>query len=90
MGCYKTNSGENLKKVWHIPASQVRYHKDGTFFMPVDKFPAAFCDMNGYILFRTKDEYEMSSYIEIGNRVNVRTGLCRIPCYVKMKLINTD
>jgi hypothetical protein len=90
MGSYKTNSGENLKKVWHIPANQVRYHKDGTFFMPVDKFPAAFCDPNGYVLFKTKDEYEMSLYIEIGSRVNVRTGICGIPCYVKMKLINRD
>jgi len=87
---YKTNSGENLKKVWHIPANHVRYHKDGTFFMPVDNFPAAFCDPKGYVLFRTKAEYEMSSYIKIGSRVNIRSGISSIPCYIQMKLIDKD
>jgi len=85
MGGYKTNSGENLKKVWSIAAVQVRYHKDGTFFMPVDKFPAAFCDPNGYIIFKTKEEYEKSSYLDIGDRINVRGGVWKIPGYKKMK-----
>jgi len=85
MGGYKTNSGDNLKRVWNIPAVQVRYHKDGTFFMPVDKFPAALCDPNGYVLFKTKEEYEKSSYLELGNRLNVRHGIWRIPGYIKMK-----
>tara|TARA_B100001964_G_scaffold178872_1_gene197318 strand:- start:565 stop:735 length:171 start_codon:yes stop_codon:yes gene_type:complete len=53
---YKTNSGENLRKAWNILAVQAHYHKDGTFFMPADKFPAAFCDPNGYVLFKTKGE----------------------------------
>jgi len=85
MGGYRTNSGENLKKVWNIPAEQVRYHKDGTFFMPVDKFPAALCDPDGYILFKTQQEYEKSSFLEIGKRVNVRRGISSISGYVKMK-----
>ena len=85
MGDYKTNSGKNLKRLWKIPASQVRYHKDGTFFMPVDKFPAALCDPNRYVLFKTKEEYENSSFLDIGNRVNVRNGIWEIPNYLKMK-----
>lgn len=85
MGGYRTNSGENLKKVWKIPAQQVRYHKDGTFFMPVDKFPAALCDPDGYILFNTQREYETSQYVEIGNRVNVRHGIKRVPGYIQVR-----
>ena len=85
MGGYKTNSGENLKKEWNIPAVQVHYHKDGTFFMPVDKFPAALCDPNGYVLFKTKEEYKKSSYLDIGKRINVRRGVWKIPGYIKMK-----
>lgn len=84
MGGYKTNSGEYLKRLWKIQANQVRYHKDGTFFMPVDKFPAALCDPNGYVLFKTKAEYEKSSFLDIGSRVNVRKGISRIPHYHKM------
>jgi hypothetical protein len=85
MGGYKTNSGKNLKKEWNIKAVQVRYHKDGTFFMPVDKFPAAFCDPNGYVLFKRKEDYEKSHDLEIGNRINIRKGVCRVPEYIRMK-----
>jgi hypothetical protein len=66
MGGFRTNSGENLKKQWKIPAQQVRYHKDGTFFMPIDRFPAAFCDPDGYIMFNSKQEYENNKQVEIG------------------------
>jgi len=85
MGGYKTNSGKNLKQQWKISAVQVRYHKDGTFFMPVDKFPAALCDPNGYVVFETKDQYSSSSFLEIGSRVNVKKGIWNIPGYIKMK-----
>jgi hypothetical protein len=85
MSGIKTNSGANLMKQWSIPAFQVRYHKDGTFYMPMDKFPAALCDPNGYILFKTEEEYENSSFIEIGSRVNVRQGISRIPGYKRMR-----
>jgi hypothetical protein len=85
MGGYKTDSGENLRRIWKIPTIQVRYHKDGTFFMPVDKLPAAFCDPNGYVLFETKDQYETSSFLDIGRRINVRRGISSMPGYIKMK-----
>lgn len=85
MGGHKTNSGKNLRRVWNIPAVQVRYHKDGTFFMSIDNFPAALCEPNGYVLFRTKEEYEKSSFLNIGDRINVRKGVWNIPEYVKMK-----
>lgn len=83
MGGYKTNSGENLRRVWNIPAVQVRYHKDGTFFMPIDKFPAALSDPNGYVLFKTREEYEKAPGLNAGNRINVRPGVWKIPGYVK-------
>lgn len=84
MGGYRTNSGENLKKQWKIQAVQVRYHKDGTFYMPLDRFPAALCDPKGYILFNTQIDYERCSYLEIGSRVNARNGISKIPGYVKV------
>jgi len=83
MGHEKTNSDEKLRRLWQIPAVQVRYHKDGTWFMPLDDFPAALCDCNGYVLFRTKREYEKSSFLAIGVRVNVVGGICRIPGYIE-------
>jgi hypothetical protein len=90
MGGYRTNSGENLKRVSNIPAIHVRYHKDGTFFMPVDKFPAAFCDPNGYILFKTKEEYEKSQFLDIGDRINIGRGVWKIPGYIKDKVTKRE
>ncbi len=85
MGGYRTNSGENLKKQWKIQAQQVRYHKDGTFFMPLDRFPAALCDPYGYIIFNNQKEYETNRHIEIGSRINVRCGINRLSGYTKAK-----
>jgi hypothetical protein len=79
---FKTNSGENLRRLWKIPALQVRYHKDGTFFMPLERFPGALCDPNGYVVFETKQKYESSRFLEIGCRVNVHSGVSKIPGYV--------
>jgi hypothetical protein len=66
MSGYKTNSGDNLKRQWGIPAVQVRYPKDGTWFMPLERFPGALCDPNGYIVFQNEQEYQLSRYLEIG------------------------
>ena len=85
MGGYRTNSGENLKRQWNIPAQQVRYHKDGTFFMPINHFPSALCDPNGYIIFNNQEEYMANRHIETGSRINVRCGINKLPGYTKMK-----
>jgi hypothetical protein len=83
MSGYKTNSGNNLKRQWGIPAVQVRYHKDGTWFMPLERFPVALYDPNGYIVFQTEQEYQSSRYLEIGQRVNVPDGVSKAPGYVR-------
>jgi len=85
MSGIKTNSGKNLKREWKIPATQVRYHKDGTFFMPLESFPGALCDPHGYILFQTENDYLTCSHLEIGGRLNVHAGISRIPGYRKIR-----
>ena len=54
MSGYKINSGKNVKRQWGIPGVQVRYHKDGTWFMPLERFPGALCDPDGYIIFQNE------------------------------------
>ena len=85
MGGYKTNSGENLRKEWKIPANQVRYHKDGTWFEPLQYFPGALADPDGYVLFETKQEYESSTFLAIGIKVNVTRGIKAIPTYIRVE-----
>jgi hypothetical protein len=53
--------------------------------MPLERFPGAYFDPHGYVLFRTEHEYVSSLYLSIGERVNVKGGISRIPDYRKMK-----
>jgi hypothetical protein len=82
---FKTNSGEHLLIEWKIPARQARYHKDGTWFMPLERFPGALCDPKGYIIFNSRHDYESAHYLEIGERLNVRQGICKLPGYVRVR-----
>jgi hypothetical protein len=54
-------------------------------FMPLERFPGALCDPNGYILFNSRRDYESAHYLEIGERLNVRQGIRKLPGYVRMK-----
>jgi hypothetical protein len=82
---YKTNSGENLIVEWRIPVQQARYHKDGSWFMPLERFPAALCDPKGYVVFETQRDYETSQYLQIGQRVHVQGGIYKLPRYVRVR-----
>ena len=74
-------SGKKLKEKRNIPARQVLYHQDGTFYENLRQFPGALCDPNGYVLFSSEDEYNSSSYLHIGLKLNVPEGIYRIPGY---------
>jgi hypothetical protein len=79
-----TDYGWRLNEEWHVGARQALFHKEGTFLMPLERFPGAFFDANGYILFRTPEEFYTNRYIQIGERVNVPEGISNIPGYCKM------
>lgn len=80
---HRTNSGARLQRAWQIPARQVRYHKDGIWYMPLEYFPGALCDPNGYVLFHTKSEYESSRHLSIGKRLHVTSGVSSLPGYIR-------
>lgn len=81
----KTDSGRNLNSLWRVGAHHALYHKDGKWYMPLERYPGAFFDPNGYILFRTEQEYLNCKYLKISKRVNVRGGISSIPGYRKMR-----
>jgi hypothetical protein len=77
----KTDTGENLRLQWGIPAIQARYLAGGTWFMPLSRFPGALCDEHGYVVFPDQHQYETCPHLRIGKRVNVRGGIAKIPGY---------
>jgi len=77
----KTNNGDALNREWEIGAAQARFHKDGHWYMPPERFPAALIDPRGYVLFRTEREYSTCEHLRIGDRVNVPDGISAMPGY---------
>lgn len=80
----RTNSGKALNIKWNIGAQHVLYHKGGTWFNVLERFPGALCDPNGYVLFATKSEYELSSHLHIGKHTNVPNGIASLNGYIRM------
>jgi len=83
----RTNSGARLLRQWKIPVIQAMYHKDGNFFMPLERFPGAYCDPNGYVIFPTQTAFDSCKYISIGTstskRIHVPGGVSSLPGYVR-------
>ncbi|SVD40990.1 uncharacterized protein METZ01_LOCUS393844 [marine metagenome] len=76
----RANTGSNLIREWRINALQGRFHIDGHFYERLERFPAVLCDQHGYVLFETREEYENSPYLKIGQKVNVASHIGDISC----------
>ena len=81
----RPNSGASLNKKWNVGAADARYHRDGKFFMPLNRFPGALFDPDGYLLFQTKEAYENSPYLNRGKRLNVPGGISSVLGYRRMR-----
>jgi hypothetical protein len=83
-------TGDILNEEWNIGARQTRYRETGDFYMPLEQFPGALCDANGYVVFTTREEYEHSPYLKFssgrnGIRVTVRPSLENLPGYIRRR-----
>lgn len=80
-----SNTGEMLRRKWQLPVRQARYHCEGHFFMPLDRFPGALCDPDGYVVFTDHHTFLRSPYLRVGVRVNVSRGSIKdLPGYVSV------
>lgn len=82
---WKRTSGKQLNEVWGVNANHALYHKDGIWYHHLEMFPGAFFDPNGYILFRTENEYRNCKYLDFGKHVHVPLGISSIPGYKKVR-----
>ena len=81
----RSNSGARLNEEWKIGAAHCLYRKTGNWYMPLEFFPGALCDENGYILFKSESDYRSCIYLQIGKQVSVPLGISKIPGYVRMR-----
>jgi hypothetical protein len=79
--------GDHLIPRWKIPARQARFRRDGTWFAPLDTFPAALCDCKGYLVLETPNDlnrYPEHLSVHPSGQITVAGGIFAIPGYVKV------
>ena len=79
-------TGKKLIEKWGIPAEHALYRETGDWYQMLERFPGALCDIDGYILFQTEEEYRSNKYLVIkdeNNHTHVKDGISSIPGYVK-------
>lgn len=87
----KKKTGTTLAEFYKIPVKSASYHNNGNWFWNLERFPGAFFDDNGYVLFQTERDYAECVYLSIGPRnTGVRgkdagMSIADIPGYQKLE-----
>ncbi len=80
----KQLSGRKLNELWGVGAKHALYHREGSWYNNLERFPGALFDPSGYVLFATEQAYKNSQHLRITRETNVIDGISSIPGYVKM------
>jgi hypothetical protein len=85
--------GKRLNTVYRIGAAHALFREDGAFYMQLEQFPGALFDKSGFVLFKTKEEFNAA--VRAGSlrldgpaqadqkmRINVPAGITSLPQYV--------
>lgn len=76
-------TGRMLNQEWGVGAEHALYHRHGTFYENLSRFPGALFDACGYVVFEAEAEYRSSPHLRIGEKLNVPDGISSIPGYVR-------
>ena len=82
---YSGLSGRQLNEEWGVRASHPLFHKDGTYYNHLQYFPGALFDFNGYVVFKSEEEYRASPHLKHGQQLHVPGGIASMPDYVRMR-----
>ena len=82
---YSGLSGRQLNEEWKVGASHALFHKDGTYYNHLQYFPGALLDLNGYVRFKSEEEYKNSPHLQHGQQLHVPGGISSMPGYVRMR-----
>lgn len=73
-----------LNVAWEVGAVQPRYSDTGHWYARLSRFPAALFDRNGYLYFKTQEDFLQSRHLKISKQVSVpKPGICAVPGYVR-------
>ena len=77
-------TGRQLNKEWKVGAKHALFHRDGTWYNNLERFPGSFFDPEGYVLFKTEEEYLNNPNVSVGKETNISKGIYSLSGYVKM------
>jgi len=77
-------TGKILNKKWNVNAKHPLYSETGKWYHQLVKFPGAFFDKKGYVLFKTREDYKECPHLQIGQDINIPKGISAIPSYVQI------
>ncbi|MBT4735299.1 MAG: AAA domain-containing protein [Candidatus Marinimicrobia bacterium] len=86
-------TGKILKAKWDIDADHVLYREDGKWYHNLNSFPGALCDKNGYVIFKTEEEYRSCELLKITDSTNttiVPLGISGLPNYILKESNSTN
>jgi hypothetical protein len=81
----RSDSGRQINVRYKLGGKHALYHKDGTFFEKLKDFPGFLADTDGYVWYRTEEDFVNDSYLDIRDKVNVRGKLANHPAYTKFR-----
>jgi hypothetical protein len=76
-------TGQELARRWKVTVRHALYHRDGTWYNNLEQFPGALFDPRGYVIFKTREDYEKSPFLHRGIELNVPGGISSLPGYVR-------
>jgi hypothetical protein len=79
----KSAYGQRLIKRWNIPVRQSRYRATGDFYMMLEHFPGALCDLNGFVVFGTIEDLLFARGVNVfdSHRITVPSGVSSLSGY---------
>jgi hypothetical protein len=78
-------TGRQLNDLWRVGARHALYHHEGRWYHQLRDFPGALFDYNGYVLFKTREEYIRAPQLRITQDVYVPDSISSISTYVRMR-----
>jgi len=84
----RSKSGKALNREWQVGAKHALYRETGDWYHHLTRFPGALFDAHGYVLFRTKADYQRCPQLKHLKELHVPGGIAQIPSYVMVRAID--
>ena len=82
----ETFTGKKLAAKWGVDVLHALYRETGDWYHYLRRFPGAYFDRNGYVLFQTEQDYKNCVHLRFRDTVHLsEPGISAIPQYVRVE-----